>query len=339
MSTNRTERLLNLVIALAATTRWLSKEQIRRAVPHYAACESTEAFDRMFERDKEDLRELGVPLVTGTVDSWFEDEIGYRIDREAYALPPVELTSAELSVLALASRVWQHATLAGPAARALLKLKALGAGVDEDLLAGLEPRVRSGEAAFGPLYAATRDGAPVGFDYRKVGAPTEARRVEPWGLTNRTGRWYLVGLDRGRGQPRVFRLSRIVGGIRRIGPAGSVLVPDGVDAGAMVGHPEGERDPRTARLLVEPGRAAALRLRIGSPDPTGTDVTGGAGPDGPQVLELPVGDLERLAEELVGYAGDVVVLDPPDLAEAVQRRLRAVLHRHSATTGMPGAAG
>ena len=96
-------------------------------MPQYAECATIEAFDRMFERDKEDLRELGVPLVTGSHSAWFEDETGYRIDRDAYALPDDERSPPEeLAVLGLASRVWQQASLAGPAARALVKLKALG---------------------------------------------------------------------------------------------------------------------------------------------------------------------------------------------------------------------
>src|ERR1700750_2524677 len=84
---HRTERLLNLVICLLSTRSWLTKEQIRAAVPQYAECATSEAFDRMFERDKEDLRELGIPIVTGTHSAWFEDEQGYRIDRGAYARP------------------------------------------------------------------------------------------------------------------------------------------------------------------------------------------------------------------------------------------------------------
>src|SRR5450631_2770343 len=105
MAPQRTERLLNLVIALLATRRWLTKEQIRRAVPQYADCDTGEAFDRMFERDKEDLRELGVPLVTGSEDALFDDEPGYRIDRAQYALPEIGFTAQELAVLGLASRV------------------------------------------------------------------------------------------------------------------------------------------------------------------------------------------------------------------------------------------
>src|SRR5215212_8892924 len=148
MSSRRTERLLNLVICLLATRRWLTKEQIRSAVPQYADCETTEAFDRMFERYKEDLRELGIPVVTGTDEPVFDDELGYRIDRDAYALPPIQLDAEELAVLGLASRVWQQASLAGPASRALAKLTALGVEMDDDALTGLEPRVRTSEPSF-----------------------------------------------------------------------------------------------------------------------------------------------------------------------------------------------
>src|ERR671938_2122602 len=116
---HRTERLLNLVICLLSTRSWLTKEQIRSAVPQYAECSTAEAFDRMFERDKEDLRELGIPLVTGSHSAWFEDEQGYRIDRGAYALPDVAFTAEELAGLGLASRGWEQASLPRAAARAL----------------------------------------------------------------------------------------------------------------------------------------------------------------------------------------------------------------------------
>ncbi len=314
---NRTERLLNLVIALVSTTRWLTKEQIRHAVPQYEGCESSEAFDRMFERDKEDLRELGVPLVTGTQDAWFDDEIGYRIDRAAYALPAVDLTPSELAVLGLASRVWQQASLAGPAARAMVKLKALGVQTDDDSLVGVEPRVRAAEPAFEPLYAATRDRAPVSFRYRRPGDDDAAeRRVEPWALTARGGWWYLVGQDRGRGAPRAFRLSRIEGRIRRIGAAGSVTPPADLDPGAMIRPARAETDLRTARVRLRAERGTALRLRDGA------TITPGEGWD---TLELPIGEVRQLAEQLAGFGPDVVVEAPEDLRQAVVARLQGAL--------------
>ena len=135
MSAQKTERLLNLVICLLSTRQFLAKDQIRRSVPQYAECATDEAFDRMFERDKDELRDMGVPLETGGNDAWFDDEVGYRIDRAAYAVPEIQFEPDELAVLGLASRVWQQASLAAPASRALLKLKA--DGIEPD---GVQPR-------------------------------------------------------------------------------------------------------------------------------------------------------------------------------------------------------
>lgn len=313
MSSHRTERLLNLVICLLATRRWLTKEQIRRAVPQYADCESTEAFDRMFERDKEDLRELGIPLVTGSDSAWFEDDTGYRIDRETYALPDVELTAPEMSVLGLASRVWQQASLAGPAARAMVKLRALGVETDEDSLVGLEPRVRTAEPAFAPLYAATRDRAPVAFRYRKPDGEVAERHVEPWAVTSRSRWWYLVGRDRDRGAERVFRLSRVEGGIRRIGPPDSYQVPADLDPLAATTGGSTPDDDRLALLRVRAERGGTLRMRARerTPLPEG---------DGDE-LSLVIGDVGRLADEIASHGVDVMVLGPEDLRAAVIRRL------------------
>ena len=314
---HRTERLLNLVICLLATRSWLTKEQIRAAVPQYAECTTSEAFDRMFERDKEDLRELGIPIVTGTHSAWFEDEQGYRIDRGAYALPDVEFTAEELAVLGLASRVWQQASLAGPAARAVVKLKALGVETDDESLIGVEPRVRAAEPAFEPLYAATRDHAPVTFAYRSPGGQSTARHLEPWVLTSRSGHWYVVGHDRDRQARRSFRLSRIEGGVRRIGPAGSFQPPAELDAAELVAPVAEPCDERTAVLRVRVGRAVLLRQRALDREP--------AQEPGWDLVRTTVGDVTDLAAEIAGYGPDVVVLEPADLRVAVVRVLTAVL--------------
>src|SRR6266513_533586 len=123
MSKRKTERLLGLVVCLLSTTRYLTAEQVRQAVPGYP--EQDELFKRMFERDKEDLRDLGVPLETG-VNHPFDDDPGYRIRQQAYQLPELRLEADEAAVLGLAARVWRRAELAGAAAGALLKLRAAG---------------------------------------------------------------------------------------------------------------------------------------------------------------------------------------------------------------------
>jgi predicted DNA-binding transcriptional regulator YafY len=319
MAPQRTERLLNLVIALVATRRWLTKEQIRGAVPQYAECESTEAFDRMFERDKEDLRDLGVPLVTGTYDHLFGDEPGYRIDRAAYALPEIEFTASELAVLGLASRVWQQASLAGSAARAMTKLRALGVETDSESLVGVEPRVRAAEPAFDPLYAAARDRAAVRFRYRKPDGETSERRLQPWALTSRGGHWYVVGLDTDRGAARSFRLSRITGPVR-VGRPGEYEIPPDVDVDALTGPPAAV-DDRVAVLRVRGGRGTALRLRAAGSEPADA---------GWDRLEVRIGDLETLAELVATHGPDVVAVSPPDLRDVVVALLRGARDAHAA---------
>src|SRR5579885_3664978 len=132
MAARRAERLVNLVICLLSTRQFLTAERIRDAVPGYEAGDGSratdEAFKRMFERDKAELRELGIPLETGR-NSHFDSEDGYRIKRGEYELPPIEFDAAEAAAIGLAARLWQSATLGEAARGALLKLRAAGTDV------------------------------------------------------------------------------------------------------------------------------------------------------------------------------------------------------------------
>ena len=71
---------MNLVIALLSTRSYLSAEQIRANVTGYQDPPTDEAFSRMFERDKNELRDLGIPLETGRA-SMMDVNDGYRINR------------------------------------------------------------------------------------------------------------------------------------------------------------------------------------------------------------------------------------------------------------------
>src|ERR1700734_4383633 len=106
MSRRKTERLLGLVVCLLSTRRYLTADQIRQAVPGYP--EQDDLFKRMFERDKEDIRDLGIPLETG-LNHPFDDDPGYRIRQQAYELPELRLEADEAAVLGLAARGWQGA--------------------------------------------------------------------------------------------------------------------------------------------------------------------------------------------------------------------------------------
>ena len=198
----KTERLLNLVICLLYTRRPLSKAKIRDAVPQYGRTASTEAFDRMFERDKDELRELGIPLVTEPLGRLLRRRAGLP-DRRARVRPARRSPSSRTSwpCSGLASRAWAQASLAGPAAQALRKLHAAGVERDDASLIGIEPRLRTAEPAFEPVKTAVVDRRPIRFAYRTArSAEVAERHVQPWGIASWHGRWYLTGFDIDRGR-------------------------------------------------------------------------------------------------------------------------------------------
>ncbi|HEY1639795.1 MAG TPA: WYL domain-containing protein [Streptosporangiaceae bacterium] len=316
MSRRKTERLLSLVVCLLSANRYLTAAQIRAAVPGYP--DSFEAFKRMFERDKDELRELGIPLETGS-NSSAEDEVGYRISRQAYELPDIRLEPDEAAVLGLAARVWRRAELAGAAEGALLKLRAAGIEAEDASQPGIEPRLSTVEPAFGPLWEAVRDRRAVTFAYRGAGrSQAQQRCLEPWGVVNRNGRWYVAGQDTDRGAERVFRLSRIEGPVSFTGPAGAVVVPEGADVrGAVKTSDYDPPEHRAGTLRVRSGRGHGLRRHAVSAEP--------AEQPGWDTITVPYTDTRWWSEHLASFGADVIVLDPPDLREAVITRLKGVL--------------
>ena len=317
----KTERLLNLVIALLYTRQPMSKSRIRTAVPQYAA-NSDEAFDRMFERDKDELRDLGIPLRTEVVDPLFDDETGYRIDRREYALPEISFEPDELAVIGVASRAWSQASLAGPAAQALRKLEASGLTRDVGSVAGVEPLLHTAEPAFDAARDAVLARREVAFRYRGgvPDGPAE-RHLQPWALTAWHGRWYLTGYDLDREAPRVFRLDRVEGEVRATGKPGAYEIPDEHEPRAMItATATGEGGEHVARVALRMGSGQQIRRR--------GDLQKERGPHGWDVIEVRVGSLWALAEEVASLGPDAVAMEPEDLVSAVVRALEAVRAGH-----------
>ena len=315
MAARRTERLLNLVICLLHTRSFLTAERIRELVAGYDEAPTDEAYKRMFERDKEDLRDLGIPLETGTNSAW-EEEPGYRIARRDYALPDVTLEPAEAAAVGLAARMWSSASMSAAATRALRKLEAAGVEV-APLPEGLQPQVEASGSAFPLLAEAVHDGRRVSFSYRGAGdAEPVARTVEPWGVVWWHGRWYLVGLDTDKSATRVFRLSRIVGEPKPVGPAGAVTRPAGADLRSLVSSYDAASPAAVAVIRVREGKGLGLRRRA---------INVSAGPAGWDVIEVTYPDTGRLAEQVLPYGADVVVLEPPEAVETVVARLQSLV--------------
>jgi len=314
---DKTERLLNLVICLLYTRRPLSKAKIRAAVPQYGTSASDEAFDRMFERDKDELRDLGIPLVTEPYDAFFDDEPGYRIDRREYALPEISFAADELAVLGLASRAWTQASLAGPAAQALRKLEAAGVERDDSSLIGIVPRVRTAEPAFEAVKDAVLAHTPVAFTYRTAGTgQVGTRHVQPWAIASWHGHWYLTAFDTDRDAPRVFRLGRIEGEVAIEGEPASYEVPVDHQPTAMISAVTVGRDPRPAALRVRVGAGHSLRRQATSVAPAG---------DMWSRIVIDFTDAEAFAQDIASFGPDVVAEGPTELREAVIRVLAGAL--------------
>jgi len=313
VAVDRTERLLNLVFCLMASRRAVPRSFIRANVTGYDGSASDDAFERMFERDKDELRAMGIPIET--VMSGAEVE-GYRITHEDYALDDLRFSPSELSVLAVAAQVWETAARQPAAATALRKIEALdgneGAG---SLLIGVTGTSALSMPAIVPLLRAIRRRQRVRFDYRKPDASqTETRKVEPWALVAWRGAWYLVGLDVDRTSQRVFRLSRIDGTVTAWGPDDAFSIPRDKDPRSAVGDWIGDSSSRTVHVQVSPGAGASLRLR---------------GSLAGDVVSVTCADGLDVVPEILSAGPDAIVIEPRDVREVVMQRLQTLIAGHT----------
>lgn len=310
-SISKAERLLDLVIALLHARQYRTAAWVREHVAGYDAAANDAAFARMFERDKQELRDMGIPIETQPGGD------GYRILPGDYALPPLELTPAESVALAVAARLWDTTALGEVGESALRKLRDGGAAADGvgDLSDVLHARIRTAEPAFRGVFAALRARRAVRFDYRGAhDAAPVSRAVEPWGLVNHRGAWYLLGFDRDRKAQRTFRLSRISGSATPVGRAGAVTVPGDLDLHGAVAADPPDAELAEALLRIRRGRAAGLRRH-------GTVHGSDAGAQFDDV-RLPLGSVHDMARRVAAHGADVIVADPPELRDAVIALLR-----------------
>ncbi|MFT4217334.1 MAG: WYL domain-containing protein [Micropruina sp.] len=303
---------MNLAICLLMARRFLDKNHIREVVEGYAGL-SDAAFERTFERDKDDLRAMGVPVETGSNSPLFPDEIGYRIRRQDFELPPIDFTAAEATALGLASQVWGTAALAEQTVSALAKLRAAGVDPDASRLTGISPSIGAKEPAFEPLWQATMTRTAVRFGYRGV-----RREVEPWVLTYRRGSWYLAGLDRTRGAARMFKLARIEDTPRTVGRPGAYPLPDDIDVAELTRSLEPGPAAAEAVVAIRGDKAPDLRRR-------GVRVESAASlPPGFAAWRVRYASDAAFVTEVCGHGPAVLVLEPGRLRRRVIARLAKV---------------
>lgn len=317
------ERLFSLVLALLATETGLTKNEVLSTVQGYrqrfTAGGDNANLERQFERDKDDIRELGVPLETieSPGDSGNNQNLRYRIPRGTYELPgDIRFSAEETTLLNLAAMVWREGSLSGESRRAVLKLKGLGLLPAEPVLS-YAPRLRVREPAFEPLRTALEKNAIVTFAYLKPGEEAaRVRTVAPLALVQHQGRWHLHAEEAGTGLVKTYLLRRIVSQVSASGATFAAPVGDQT-ATALRGLDE-VWNANTAEVRVEPDSDAATRLH----KRRGTVVLSSG------ALQLHYSDANIFADELASFGPEVVVLSPPDLRSAVRTRLERTAADH-----------
>jgi proteasome accessory factor B len=292
--TDRLERLTNLVATLLDTRRPLTLEEIVELVPGYP--DDKTSYRRQFERDKDTLRGIGIPVRLEAVDP-LGPEQGYRIPPDEYYLPSLDLSPEERAALHVA--VTAVRLEGGPApTEALLKLGGRE-GEAAHALAAL-PTV----PALPALFDAYRTRSTVTFRYRGA-----RRHVDPWGILFRRGHWYVVGHDRDRGEQRSFRVDRIDDEVDA-GSPGAFDPPARLEPGALLRDEPwryGEEEAVAARVLVDASQAPAVVGQVGAAAVVERR------DDGSVVLELPVTNTVAFRSLVLGLLDAAEVLGPPEL--------------------------
>lgn len=306
---SRLERLLNLTAALLTAARPLTAAEIRERVPGYPDDDGTRgAFRRAFERDKDALREMGVPVALVEIEGVEPPVEGYVIRRDQYELRDPGLDADELAAVHLASAGVHLEGLRGTGG--IWKLGGTPTDVEAPAVAAL-PANRQ----LVPLFKAAGERRVVTFDYRG-----EERTVEPWRLSFSRGHWYLDGWDRGRSAERQFRLDRMSESVA-LGEADAFDRSEVSRSGSQRPWEIGVEPPVEARVRIDVDQAGW------AVDHLGPDAVVARGEDGSVVVGVTVANRDAFRSFVVGFLDHAEVLEPAELRDDMVRWLRALVPR------------
>lgn len=320
-SINPEDRLFHLILALMSTSHGLSKEHILSSVRGYREDTESgmakESIERRFERDKDALRELGIPLeaIIPPEDDGNNKNTLYRIPKGDYEIPEdITFTPRDIALLNLAAAIWREGSLSKDAHIAKVKIASYGVDVDEKLL-GFAPIISTRDPALLAIKDAIEASRPIRFDYMKPGDAAPATRdVSPWALVNHEGRWHVFGAE-SSGAAKTFLLRRIVSPVTT-SSAPFQEAPEGAAAQALAELEELYRR-----------NVATLSARTGSDAFAVLAKKAGTRLEGDHLL-VHYTDPAIFAEELTAFGDDVVVLEPADVRSMVISNLQMLVAGH-----------
>ena len=309
----KSERLVNLTIALLATKRFLTKSEIFRSIEGYEG--SDESKERMFERDKDDLRSIGIDIEVGGLDPLFNDEAGYRIKPEKYALDIGEVSGVDIALLSLAAQAWNGQALNSVANSALLKLKSIGIDSDIESIPTLAPKMAWSTQELATVLEAIATRRAIRFTYLSSDLEPQQREIQPYVLSSREGHWYFGGLDLARKSNRTFRLDRILGDVIFFSKPAAFEIPQGFDLFAAIDQ---QNPAITAVLDIRKGKASALRKNATVVQERGEW----------DRVHIDYVDPSSFTDSLLWHIDDVVVIEPKEIQSSIIEILRTLVALH-----------
>lgn len=314
MSSAKTERLVNLTMALLGSKRYMAKSEIFRRVAGYSG--SIETKERMFERDKDDLRNLGIEIEVASHDPLFEDEVGYRIRPEVFQLRE-RFESEELGLISLALNLIKDSDMDSSSASISRRLNSLAVSP----MMPEEFRIREkqiGESGLAEILSSLAERQTIEFEYRKEDSlKNETRKVNPLGLSAWRGSWYLVGEDLNREDVRVFKVSRIVSSITLLGSRNAYMIPSDFNI-------------KDYLIMIRPGeysatlkirKAAGIHLRNQASEIKQIDEEW-------DLVDTCFQDRIEALREVMWLGADVIVIEPQELRTAVVHSLKTLVAKH-----------
>ena len=311
MSSAKTERLVNLTMALLGTKRYMSKSEIFRRVAGYSGSQETK--ERMFERDKDDLRNLGIEIDVASHDPLFEDEVGYRIRPDSYQLSQ-NFSAEEMGIMSLALAMISEGSFAGKSQELSRRLHSLT--VSPALPEGIHISSKEiSEEGLIEVLQALAQRSQISFDYQKFDSKiTEHRRVNPMGISAWRGSWYLVGEDIDRDDIRVFKLSRITSRIEREKEQGSYIIPEDFKVQDYLVMLRENVFP----VILKIRKGAGVRLRSKASQIASID-------DEWDEIQISFSDSREALRESLWLGDDAVVIEPEQLRSSIKEALQRLV--------------
>jgi len=306
VSDQKTERLINLTLALLSSKRYLTKSEIFKVVAGYSG--SPETMERMFERDKDDLRNLGIRIEVRGLDPLFEDDQGYLIDSDTHQISPDNFSKEDILLLTMAANLWHGSALQQDSKAALLKIQSLDGLVATNTVTS--PVVEDNEDSKKLLliFDAVERAISLEFEYKGT-----IRRVKPYGIYTRRGFWYLAAQE--KEVVKSFKVVRIGQQIKAISKAHGFVKSPEFKLSTFIGDMNAPSTSK-AEIRIRKNQALALRKRY-------------------EVIEVDAewdkvfidyNFEEDLIESLLWYGSNLVVISPKTIRDQIITRVKGLVH-------------